>query len=81
MGLPVHVYPMYENGFRKHRGQTVAENMQESARLYAAFDEIACEKEFSWRFGQAPRNTETIGTVTSKNRIICTPCKTWHLGP
>lgn len=66
---------MYENALRAHRRQTQQENHRESAELYASFDEIACRHPFSWRHGETPRDAETIGTVTEKNRMICSPCE------
>ena len=75
MGLAIHVYPMYENGLRAHLQQTQQENHDESAALYAAFDEIACNNPYSWRSGETPRDAKAIGTVTQKNRMICTPCE------
>ncbi|KAK1762795.1 thiolase [Phialemonium atrogriseum] len=73
VGLAIHVYPLYENGLRAHRGQTFEENLQESAELYAAFDKTATEHPSSWRYGQPPKNARDIGTVSVKNRMICTP--------
>lgn len=75
VGLAIHVYPLYENGLRAHRGQTFEENLQESAELYAAFDKTATEHPSSWRYGQPPKTARDIGTVSAKNRMICTPCK------
>ncbi|KAH7040931.1 thiolase [Microdochium trichocladiopsis] len=73
VGLPLHVYPMYENGFRSHEGQTFAENTSESADMYAAFDAIACKQPYSWRSGASPKTASDIGTPTPKNRMICMP--------
>ncbi|KAI9745716.1 MAG: hypothetical protein M1818_001252 [Claussenomyces sp. TS43310] len=33
VGLPIHVYAMYENGFRAHRGQSIDQNDIESGKL------------------------------------------------
>jgi hypothetical protein len=74
VGLPIHVYPMYENGFRQHLGQSFGQNTQESADLYAQFDQIACQQaEYSWRYGETPRDAKAIRTITEKNRMICMP--------
>ncbi|KAF7562876.1 hypothetical protein G7046_g1224 [Stylonectria norvegica] len=73
LGLPIHVYPLYENGLRAHTQQTQHENERESADLYAAFDRVACQHSYSWRFGETPRDASSIRTVTKKNRMICTP--------
>jgi hypothetical protein len=75
VGLPIHVYPLYENAFRAHRGQSIQENNQESAELYADFAKVAEQNLFAWNYGQ-PATTETdIGTVSNINRMICFPCK------
>lgn len=74
VGLPIQVYPMYENGFRERYGQSLEQNTQDSAELYAAFDQTACQRaEYSWRYGETPRDAEAIRTVTDKNRMICAP--------
>ncbi|KAJ1544356.1 hypothetical protein HK405_008710 [Cladochytrium tenue] len=73
MGLPVHVYPLYENGLRARLGQTYEQNSRDSAEMYAAFDAVACRHEYSWRAGEQPRSAQEIGTVTARNRIICSP--------
>ncbi|ORY08858.1 acetyl-CoA acetyltransferase, partial [Clohesyomyces aquaticus] len=72
IGAPIHVYPLYENGFRAHRGQSLKENHEESAMLYAQFSEVADENEVAW--GQGKRETvESVGRVTGRNRMICFP--------
>ena len=73
MGAPIHVYPLYENGFRAHRGQSIKVNHEESAMLYAEFSAIAEKQPFAWNFGKRD-DEKTIGTVTKKNRMICFPC-------
>ncbi|KAF4975667.1 hypothetical protein FZEAL_7557 [Fusarium zealandicum] len=73
VGLPIQVYPLYENALRQHKHQTLEENHQESAELYAKFDKIACHHRNSWRAGETPRDAKTIGAVREKNRMICTP--------
>lgn len=72
-GAPVQIYPLYENGFRAHRGQSIADNHHESTKLYAQFSEVASRHPYAWNY---PRydNEETIGTVSKKNRMICFPC-------
>lgn len=74
MGLPIHVYPLYENARRAHRGQSVAENGIESASMYAKFDKIGSENEYSWNYHESPKTAEQIGQPSKKNRIICDPC-------
>ncbi|RMZ77389.1 hypothetical protein DV738_g4349, partial [Chaetothyriales sp. CBS 135597] len=73
IGVPIHVYPLYENAFRAHRRQTIKENNDESARLYADFAKVAARQKYSWNYGKEPASKEVIGTVTKKNRMICFP--------
>ncbi|KAI7759141.1 hypothetical protein LZL87_013346 [Fusarium oxysporum] len=74
IGMPIQVYPLYENAYRKHNQQTFHENHNESAALYAEFDKIACQHPISWRASETPRDIDAIKTITKQNRMICTPC-------
>jgi hypothetical protein len=75
IGAPIHVYPLYENGWRAHLGQSKEQNNQESAKLYAEFSQVAESNPLAWNHGRPADSEETIGTVTAKNRMICFPCK------
>lgn len=75
VGLPIHVYPMYENAFRAHRGQSIQENNHESAELYADFAKAAENNSLAWNYGQSAATEEVIGTVSKRNRMICFPCE------
>lgn len=75
VGLPIHVYPLYENAFRAHRNQSIQENDQESAHLYADFAKVAEGNPLAWNYGQPAATEKVIGTVTKRNRMICFPCK------
>jgi hypothetical protein len=75
IGAPIHVYPLYENGFRAHRKQYPRQNNEESAQLYADFAKVAEENEQAWQYGKPAASKEVIGTVGKKNRMICSPCK------
>ncbi|KAI4739645.1 hypothetical protein E4T50_09923 [Aureobasidium sp. EXF-12298] len=72
IGLPIHIYPLYENGFRARRKQSIRENHEESSALYAQFAEVAKENTLAWNHGKAA-SKEEIGTVSTKNRVICFP--------
>lgn len=78
IGLPIQVYPMYENGFRAHRGQSLAENHMESASLYSRFSQVAVTRPYSWNFQSKVETPESIAQVTTKNRMICLPCEFVH---
>ena len=74
IGAPIHVYPLFENGFRAHRNQTIKENNRESAKLYADFAKVAEGNQYAWNYGKAA-SEEFIGSVSKRNRMICFPCK------
>lgn len=73
IGAPIHVYPLYEHGFRAHRCQDVGENHVESAQLYAEFASVAATNEYAWSYGQEAQTESSISTLGKKNRMICTP--------
>lgn len=75
IGLPIHVYPLYENATRAQRKQSLKENHDESAELYADFAKVAQGNTASWNFGKTPKTKEEIATVGKKNRMICFPCQ------
>ena len=72
IGAPIHVYQLYENAFRAHRGQSLKANNEESAKLYAEFSKIASTQEYAWSHGTS-QDEKAIGTVSGKNRMICFP--------
>lgn len=74
IGAPIHIYPLYENGFRALRKQTIKENHQESAQLYAEFAQVAEKNPQAWNYGKAAKTAKEVGTVTKQNRMICFPC-------
>ena len=80
IGLPIHVYPLYENAFRARKGQPIDENNRESARLYAEFAKVAEKNLFAWSFGERAKTEEEIGTASKRNRMICAPCKFSDVG-
>lgn len=75
IGAPIHVYPLFENGFRAHRGQSIKQNNQESAELYAEFAKTAEQNPLAWSYGKPAETAESIGAVSKKNRMICFPCE------
>jgi hypothetical protein len=73
IGAPIHVYPLYENAFRAHRGQSLKANHEESVKLYADFSKVAESNDFAWSQGRFD-SEKVIGTIGPKNRMICYPC-------
>lgn len=75
IGAPIHIYPLYENAFRAHRKQSLLENTDESAALYAGFAKVAAQHPYAWNHGKPAASKEDIGAVSRKNRMICSPCE------
>jgi hypothetical protein len=73
IGAPIHVYPLFENGFRAHRDQSIEQNNKESAQLYAEFATVAAHNPQAWNYGKPAETAESIGRVTERNRMICFP--------
>ena len=73
IGAPIQVYPLFENGYRAHRRQTIRDNNNESAKLYGDFAKVAEKQQYAWSYGKAA-TSDFIGTVSKKNRMICFPC-------
>lgn len=74
IGAPIQVYPLFENGLRAHRGQSLEDNNTESAKLYADFAQVATQNPLAWNFPRTAETEDTIGRVSSRNRMICSPC-------
>jgi len=74
IGAPIHVYPLFENGFRAYRGQSIADNHDESAQMYAEFAKVAEQQPYAWNYGKKASTKQDVGTVTKRNRMICFPC-------
>ncbi|KAI5270850.1 hypothetical protein E4T47_05831 [Aureobasidium subglaciale] len=73
IGAPIQVYPLFENGLRAQRGQSIEDNNTESAKLYASFAQVANKTPLAWNFPKTAETEETIGRVSSRNRMISFP--------
>ncbi|KAI4765860.1 hypothetical protein E4T52_02775 [Aureobasidium sp. EXF-3400] len=73
IGAPIQVYPLFENGLRAQRGQSLEDNNTESAKLYAEFAQVANKNPLAWNFPRTAETEDTIGRVSSRNRMICSP--------
>jgi acetyl-CoA C-acetyltransferase len=69
--MPTRVYPLFENRLRHALGQRPEEATAWSARLYAAFSEVASGNPAAWT--PTPRTAEEISTVGPGNRMVCEP--------
>ncbi|THW51769.1 hypothetical protein D6D22_00610 [Aureobasidium pullulans] len=61
IGAPIQVYPLFENGLRAQRGQSLEDNNTESAKLYAEFAQVANRTPLAWSFPRTAETEETIG--------------------
>ncbi|RMY46952.1 hypothetical protein D0863_15739 [Hortaea werneckii] len=81
IGNPIHIYPLYENGFRAYRNQSLRANHAESAAMYAEFARVAAGNEYAWSYGGEPEGKEMIARVEEgRNRMICFPCRFFLFG-
>ncbi|KAI0142978.1 thiolase [Xylariaceae sp. FL1272] len=74
IGLPIHIYPLYENGYRARRKQRLKENHEESAQMYGQFAKVASKCEYAWNYGEPRKTSQEIAAVgKGRNRMICFP--------
>jgi hypothetical protein len=71
IAAPIHVYPLYENATLADWGQTPADAMAESARLWAKMAAVAKTNPDAWVRTGASANE--IATPSSNNRPIAWP--------
>src|SRR5262245_17024769 len=71
LGLPVNMYPMFENAIRAHEGHSLAEHQARLGKLFAPFTEVAAANPYAW-FPKA-RTAEEIATLAPDNRMIAYP--------
>ncbi|PNS16262.1 hypothetical protein CAC42_6369 [Sphaceloma murrayae] len=72
IGAPIQIYPLFENGFRAHRKQSIRGNHEESAQLYADFEQVAAENPYAWNYARR-KGKHGIMTVGEGNRMVCWP--------
>lgn len=69
--VPTRVYPLFENRVAHESGLGPGESLTESARMYAAFSELAAKNPASWT--SEVYSAEDIATVGPGNRMVCEP--------
>lgn len=71
LGLPTHVYALYENAMRADRGLSIDDAQQESADLWSGMSQVAAANDDAWiRKGMA---AEDIRTASERNRMVAFP--------
>jgi acetyl-CoA C-acetyltransferase len=71
LGMPVNMYPMFENALRARDGRSLEEHQRRLGRLFAPFTEVAAANPHAW-FPVA-RCAEELVEVTDANRMIGFP--------
>jgi acetyl-CoA acetyltransferase len=69
--MPVTIYPFYENATAAAWGQTPAQALAESGRLWSRYSGVAAENPFAWL--KRHYTPEEITTPTTDNRPIAWP--------
>lgn len=69
--FPVHIFPLFENALRAHKGRTIQQHQERLGQLCARFTQVARENPYAW-FPEA-RTKEEITTVGPGNRMIGFP--------
>jgi len=75
--LPIQQYALIENALGHAEGRTLAENQQDVATLYAAFDAVAGKNPRAAFAGG--RTAEFLRTPGPRNRPIAFPYNKWHV--
>ncbi len=71
MGIPLHVYPMFENALRAARGTAPETHLRDLGRLMSRLSEVAAKNPYAWF--PTFRSPEELSTVTAQNRLIAWP--------
>jgi len=68
---PIQVYPFYDMATAAHWGQTPAEALAESGRIWAGYARIAADNPFSWT--RTAPDAQAIVTPADDNRLVAWP--------
>ncbi|MBA3029669.1 MAG: acetyl-CoA acetyltransferase [Desulfobacteraceae bacterium] len=71
IGVPVNVYPMFENALRSYLGRSFSDHQSKIADLFSRFSRVAEKNSYAW-FPKA-RSAQEIMTVTGNNRYVGFP--------
>jgi acetyl-CoA C-acetyltransferase len=69
--LPIHLYPLLENGLRYHQGMSLEEHRRDLGGFLSKCSEIAAENSYAWF--RRRRTAGEIVEVTDSNRMVAFP--------
>lgn len=69
--MPVQVYPIFEQAFRRNRGRSVVDHLIATSELWSRFSEVAATNPHAWI--QQAYTAEEIRTPSASNRWIGFP--------
>jgi acetyl-CoA C-acetyltransferase len=71
LGLPVNIYPMFENALRARDGRSLEAHQRRIGALFERFTRVAAANPDAWF--PAARSAEELVTVTPANRMVAFP--------
>lgn len=71
LGMPISVYPIFENALRAARGLSLDEHRQAMGALFEPFTRVAAENPYAWF--PVERSAKELSEPTAANRMICFP--------
>src|SRR3954447_1425464 len=71
VAMPIQFYPIFENAYRAARGDSIDQQRDRLARLWARFNEVAVANPYAW--SRRPMTAEQIREATPDNRMVGFP--------
>ena len=71
LNMPIAIYPLFENGLRAARGQSLAEHQRAMGELFAPFTSVAAKNPHAWF--PTERSSAELTEPTPVNRMIGFP--------
>jgi acetyl-CoA C-acetyltransferase len=69
--MPIHIYPIFENALRAHRGLSIDEHQRRVGALMSRFTKVAAANPYAWF--PVERSAEELSQATDENRMIAFP--------
>jgi acetyl-CoA C-acetyltransferase len=71
IGMPIQLYPMFENALRHARGESIEAHLQRISALWSRFSAVAAANPHAWL--RRPHSAEEIRTLSAENRPVSFP--------